>query len=394
VEDLVAARMQMAMSLGFHILFAVAGMAMPLLMVLAEGRYLRHGDPLDRELAKRWSKGVAILFAVGAVSGTALSFELGLLWPTFMAFAGPVFGLAFTLEGFAFFFEAIFLGVYLYGWDRVRPLVHWLAGVGVLISGSLSGMFVVTANAWMNNPTGFRIGPDGLPIDIEPLAAVLNPNALPAAFHMLTAAFAAMGFAVVGVHAFYLRREPGNRFHRKGLGIALIVGWLGALCQPLTGHVAGETIAHEQPIKLAAAEAHWETQAAAPFVVGGWPDEEAEETYGALEIPYLLSVLAHGDPHAEVQGLKETPPEDRPPVTVVHWAFDLMVACGLILIAVGSWACSCGGGPDRRRCNGRGSRPPCSRPPWACSPSKRAGRSPRWVGSHGSSTRSCGPPTP
>src|SRR5690554_6276761 len=155
MDDLLAARSQMAMSLAFHIIFAAVGVAMPLLMIMAEGMYIRTKKIVYRELAYRWSKGTAIIFAVGAVSGTVLSFELGLLWPTFMEHAGPLVGMPFSLEGFAFFLEAIFLGIYLYGWNRVGPRAHWLAGVMVLISGTASGVFVVTANAWMNAPTGF-----------------------------------------------------------------------------------------------------------------------------------------------------------------------------------------------------------------------------------------------
>src|SRR3954465_1663521 len=189
MSDLLAARSQMAMSLAFHILFAVAGMAMPLLMVIAEHRWLRRGDEAARELAHRWAHGTAILFAVGAVSGTVLSFELGLLWPSFMEFAGPIFGMPFSLEGFAFFVEAIFLGIYLYGWDRVRPWAHWWAGVVVALSGLLSGVFVVIAHGWMNTPTGFRMV-DGHAVDVNPWAAILNPAAPTEVLHMALAAYA------------------------------------------------------------------------------------------------------------------------------------------------------------------------------------------------------------
>src|SRR4026208_489537 len=171
MPDLLAARSQMAMSLGFHIIFAMVGIGMPLLMVMAERRWQRSGDGVYLELAKRWAKGTAILFAVGAVSGTVLSFELGLLWPRFMEMAGPIIGMPFSLEGFAFFTEAIFLGIYLYGWERVSPRAHLAAGVVVAFSGAISGVFVVIANAWMNTPTGFRLV-DGHPLDVDPLEAM------------------------------------------------------------------------------------------------------------------------------------------------------------------------------------------------------------------------------
>ena len=226
----------------------------------------------------------------------------------------------------AFFFEAIFLGVYLYGWDRVKPWVHWWTGVGVWLSGTLSGIFVVTANAWMNAPTGFTLDASGRVVDVDPLAAMFNPAWFGQTLHMTVAAFLATGMLVAGIHARMLLREPNNDFHRKAMGIAFAVGGMCAVLQPLTGHSVGETLAHTQPIKLAAMEAHWETQRGAPFTIGGWPDEEAEETHWAIEIPYLLSFLAYGDIEAEVKGLKEVPPEDRPPVAVTHIAYQIMLA--------------------------------------------------------------------
>jgi cytochrome bd ubiquinol oxidase subunit I len=334
MTDLFAARSQMAMSLAFHILFAAVGMAMPLLMVLAERRHLRTGDPLDLELARRWARGTAILFAVGAVSGTVLSFELGLLWPRFMALAGPIVGMPFSLEGFAFFFEAIFLGVYLYGWKRVPPRVHLAAGVLVLISGIASAVFVLCANAWMNTPRGFTLDAAGKLASVDPWAAMWTPAALAEALHMVLAAFAAVGFAVAGISAARLLRAPGAAFHRRALGLALAVGGVAACLQPLTGDLAAKQVAEYQPVKLAAMEGHWDTETCAPLRLGGWPDERAEVTRGSLDLPCGLSFLAFADPHAEVRGLKDFPPAERPPVAVVHVAFQIMVACGLAMVAV------------------------------------------------------------
>src|SRR5712664_283111 len=217
MSDLLAARSQMAMSLGFHIIFAMVGIAMPVLMVVAERRWQRTGDHIYLDLAHRWAKGTAILFAVGAVSVTKKSFELGLLWPAFMEQAGAIIGMPFSLEGFAFFTEAIFLGVYLYGWDRVSPRAHLAAGGLVAVSGGLSGIFVVIANAWMNAPTGFDLV-DGRPVNIDPIAAMLNPAAFAQTLHMTLAAYAATGFIVAGIHALRLLHEPGNGFHRRALG--------------------------------------------------------------------------------------------------------------------------------------------------------------------------------
>jgi cytochrome d ubiquinol oxidase subunit I len=330
VTDLLAARSQMAMSLAFHIVFAVAGIAMPVLMCLAEGRWLRTKDPVDLELAQRWMRGTAILFAVGAVSGTVLSFELGLLWPRFMELAGPIIGMPFSLEGFAFFLEAIFLGIYLYGWRRVPPVAHWLAGWMVALCGALSGVFVVTANAWMNTPAGFR-WQDGRAWDVDPIAAMLNPAAFTQCLHMAVAAYVAIGFAVAGIHAHALRKDRANVFHRRALALALALGGVTALAMPVTGDWSAKVVAKTQPAKLAAMEGQWKTEARAPLRIGGWPDEAAETTRGAIEIPGALSWLAFGDADATVQGLSDIPKEDRPPVGIVHAAFQIMVGCGMAL---------------------------------------------------------------
>src|SRR5215204_4393979 len=206
MPDLLAARSQMAVSLAFHIIFAVVGIGMPVLMVIAERRWQKTGDPIHLDLAKRWSRGTAILFAVGAVSGTVLSFELGLLWPGFMELAGGVIGMPFSLEGFAFFTEAIFLGVYLYGWDRISPRAHLIAGVIVAASGAASAVFVVMVNAWMNTPTGITMV-NGALTSIDPVVGMFNPSTFQQSLHMLLAAYAATGLAVAGLHAAILVRN-------------------------------------------------------------------------------------------------------------------------------------------------------------------------------------------
>ncbi|HXF96405.1 MAG TPA: cytochrome ubiquinol oxidase subunit I, partial [Gemmatimonadales bacterium] len=282
MSDLLAARAQMGISLAFHIVFAVVGIGMPVLMVVAERRWQRTGDPVYLELARRWARGTAILFAVGAVSGTVLSFELGLLWPRFMEFAGPIIGMPFSLEGFAFFTEAIFLGVYLYGWNRVSPRMHLGAGVLVAVSGALSGIFVVIANAWMNAPTGFELR-DGRPVNVDPLAAMLNPASLSETIHMTLAAYVATGFAVAGIHAFLLLRDRTSVFHRRALAIGLLVGAPAAVLQPLSGDLSARYVARHQPAKLAAMEALFETRRGAPLVIGGWPDVERRENRFAIE---------------------------------------------------------------------------------------------------------------
>jgi cytochrome d ubiquinol oxidase subunit I len=334
MSDLLAARSQMAMSLAFHIIFAVVGIGMPVLMVIAEWRWQRTGDGVYLELAKRWAKGTAILFAVGAVSGTVLSFELGLLWPEFMRVAGPVIGMPFSLEGFAFFTEAIFLGLYLYGWERLRPRMHLLAGVIVALSGTLSGIFVVIANAWMNTPAGFRLV-DGRATDIDVWAAMATPAAFPQTLHMTLAAYASTGLVVAGIHAFLLLRDRASAFHRRALTIALLVGAPAAVLQPISGDVSARYVAQWQPAKLAAMEGQFATERAAPLRIGGWPDEETGTVRWSLEVPGGLSFLAFGDFDARVRGLEDFPREEWPPVAATHLSFQVMVGCGS---AMAAWA--------------------------------------------------------
>jgi cytochrome d ubiquinol oxidase subunit I len=344
MSDLLAARSQMALSLAFHIIFAEVGIAMPLMMTIAEWRWLRTGDEVYLDLAKRWAKGTAILFAVGAVSGTVLSFELGLLWPGFMRYAGAIIGMPFSLEGFAFFMEAIFLGVYLYGWNRISARAHLASGVLVAVSGALSGIFVVIANAWMNAPAGFRLV-NGQPVDIDPIAAMGNAAAVSQTIHMTIAAYAATTLAVAGIHAYMLRRraaaslsEPLARFHRAALGVTLSIGIPAAILQPISGDLSARFVARFQPVKLAAMEGQFATERGAPLRVGGLPNEEMRSTRFALEIPHGLSLLAFHDPNATVRGLSDFPRDEWPPVLVVHFAFQTMVGLGTIMALVAAWA--------------------------------------------------------
>ena len=334
MEDLLAARLQMALSLGFHIIFAVIGMAMPFLMAISHWRWIRTGRTVYRDLTKAWSRGVAIFFATGAVSGTALSFELGLLWPEFMLHAGPIFGMPFSWEGTAFFIEAIALGLFLYGWDRLKPWVHWGVGVVVGVSGVLSGIFVVCANAWMNAPAGFD-WINGQAYNVDPWAAMFNPAWKTMTLHMTISAFQATGIGVAGVHAFMLLRKP-SLFHREAFKIALVVGAVAALIQPLSGDILAKGTAERQPLKLAAMESHFETGPRAPFVIGGIPDEEARTVRYGLEIPGLLSFLAHGDVNAPVTGLNDFPREEWPPLKPVHFAFQVMIFCGMVMAGIGA----------------------------------------------------------
>ncbi len=330
MENLLAARAQMALSLGFHIIFASIGMAMPFLMAISHYKWLRSGKQVFFDISRAWSRGVAIFFATGAVSGTALSFELGLLWPKFMQHAGPIIGMPFSWEGTAFFVEAIALGLFLYGRKRLPRWIHWGVGVVVGISGVLSGIFVVCANAWMNNPAGFD-WVNGQAVNIDPMRAMFNPGWRTEALHMILAAFEATGFAVAGIHAFLLIRSRGSVFHREAFKIAMLVGAIAALLQPLSGDRLAKGTAQHQPLKLAAMESHFETSTYAPIIVGGIPDKKTERVRFGIPIPGLLSFLAKDDFSAEVKGLDAFPKDEWPPLVPVHIAFQIMVGCGTAL---------------------------------------------------------------
>jgi cytochrome d ubiquinol oxidase subunit I len=337
MDVLSAARAQMALSLAFHMVLAASGIGMPLLMLLAEGLWLRTGRPHYRDLARKWAKAAALLFALGAVSGTALSFELGLLWPRFMEFAGSIVGPAFALEGFAFFVEAIFLGLYLYGWDRLSPLAHWLCGIPVALSGLLSGILVCAVNAWMQAPVGFELDGAGRLTNIDPLATFRSPYWIPLAIHSSLSCYIAVGFAVAGVYAFGMLRGRRDDYHRSGLTIAMALATVTALLQPVSGDYNGRVAARYQPAKLAAMEALFQTRAGAPLVIGGIPDEESGKVKFGIEIPYGLSLLAAHDPNAVIKGLEEFRVDERPNVLWTHLAFQVMVGCGFVLVGLGLW---------------------------------------------------------
>ncbi|SDL31811.1 cytochrome bd-I ubiquinol oxidase subunit 1 apoprotein [Salinimicrobium catena] len=334
MENLDFARLQMAFTLGFHIIFACIGMVMPFFMVVSHKKWLNTRNPVYLELTKSWQKGVAIFFVTGAVSGTALSFELGMLWPEFMKHAGPIIGMPFSLEGAAFFVEAIALGFYLYGWNKLPEKFHWFTGIIIGISGVASGILVVSANGWMNAPTGFDYI-DGQFVNIDPVQAFLNPAWFTQALHMTLAAVVATSFAVAGVHALQVYRNKRPDLHKKAFKIAIIFGAVAAFLQPLSGDLSAKDIAERQPMKLAAMEAHYETGTNVPLYIGGIVDEENQKVTHKIAIPGALSFLAFGDFDAEVKGLKDFPEDEHPPVAIVHYAFQIMVGIGTLLMLAG-----------------------------------------------------------
>ena len=333
--DLVAARSQMALTLGFHIVLASLGVALPALMLIAEARGIRRGDPDALLLARRWSSIVAVTFAVGAVSGTVLSFELGLLWPGLMGQYGAAYGIPFAVEGIFFFLEAIFVAIYIYGWDRLSPRAHFLSGVPIALAG-LGGTFsVVSANAWMNQPAGFTIGADGRISEVRPLEVMFNGATWYEVPHMLLAAYMVTGFLLASVYAAGMLRGRRDHYMRLGFAIPFVVAAIATPIQIGVGDVAAREVVKQQPAKFAAMELVTETGPQRPIVLGGIL-ADGQVRY-AIEIPGLASFLAGFDVNTVVVGLDQIPPDQRPPATIVHLAWDTMLACGFILLGLGAW---------------------------------------------------------
>jgi cytochrome bd ubiquinol oxidase subunit I len=332
-DYLLEARQMQALSFAVHIPLVCFGVAFPAILMFVEWLYLRTGDGLYRTLAKRWTKVMVALFAVGVITGTILSFEMGLLWPNFTATFGSVFGLGFAVEGFSFFVEAIFIGIYVYGWDRLSPRAHFASGIPIVISGFTGSLMVISVNAWMNHPSGFRLS-GGQAVDVHPLAALFGNGYLwHELVHMYVAAYIVTGFLVAGAYAFGRLRGRWGRYERTALAIPLTVAALAAPVQVLVGDWNGREVAGAQPTKLAAIEGLPETTSGASLHLLGWYTD-GEIKYG-IAIPKLLSLLAFHDPNATVQGLDAVPADQRPPVNVVRAAFQTMVGIGTLLALLG-----------------------------------------------------------
>lgn len=330
----VAPRSQMGFSLGWHIILACLGVGLPGLILFLEWRGHRTGETAYRLLARRWARAMGVLFAVGAVSGTILSFEMGLLWSGLMERYGSVIGLPFAIEGFAFFIEAIFLGIYLYGWDRLSPRAHLMVGVPILVAGVLSAFFVVCANAWMNSPQGFTER-HGRLVSVRPWSAMFNAATWPETTHMILAAFMVTGFTVASVYAVAMLRGRRDRYHRLGLLVPLTFACCVTPLQIVVGDWAARYVAAEQPAKLAAMEGLYRSEHGVPESIGGLYHHDA--LHGAIRVPGGLSLLTHGNTHAYVAGLDGVPADQRPPVNIVHLSFDTMVGIGFFLLALGAW---------------------------------------------------------
>jgi len=335
-DELMAARYQMAFSLGFHIVLSCFGVALPALIYVLHRRGLKHDDHDALVLAKKWAKVSAVLFAVGAVSGTVLSFELGLLFPGMMEQFGDVIGLPFALEGIAFFLEAIFIGIYLYGWDRLPPKVHLNVLIPIIASGAFGTFCIISVNAFMNNPAGFTRDPvTGEITDVEPLAAMFNNAVWGQAIHMFLATYAVTGFLVAAVYAVGMRKGRHDRPHRLGFLVAFAFATIAAVAQPVVGHFTGQRLPEDQPAKVAAFELSDEREDRAPLTIGGlWID--GEKRFG-LEIPWLGSIATGTSPNQVVPSITDFPEDERPPINVTHIAFQLMVGAGTTMVGIAAW---------------------------------------------------------
>jgi cytochrome d ubiquinol oxidase subunit I len=335
--QLLPAREQMAFTLGFHIILVPFGVAFTFLMLVANYRGIRRGDETAMLLARRWSKVAAVLFAVGAVSGTVLSFELGLLWPSLMGRYGAAYGLPFAVEGIFFFLEAIFVAIYIYGWDRMRPWPHFWSGVPVTVAGLGGTASVVAANGWMNRPGGITVR-DGQLVDVHAWAVYFNGAFWYEALHMFLAAYIVAGFVVAGVYAAGMLKGRRDRYHRTGFLVAFTTAAVAMPLQILVGDVAAREVFAHEPAKFAAIEMLPETTARAPETLGGVLID-GQIRYG-LSIPDGASLLAGYRPDTRIAGLDAIPAAVRPPdelVSIVHLAFDVMVGTGFALLALAAW---------------------------------------------------------
>lgn len=326
---LLPAREQMALSLGWHIILACFGVAFPAMIFVMHRRGIVREDPVALGLAQRWAKVSAVLFAIGAVSGTVLSFEMGILWPGLMGRFGDVLGLPFAFEGLSFFVEAIFLGIYLYGWGRMPPRRHLLMLLPMATAGVVGTFCVISVNAWMNDPTGFTLTADGAVTDVHPWRAMFNDQVWLQFAHMWVGAFMLVGLLVSGVYAAGMLRGRRDAHHRLGFTVPFVFGSVATLAQPLIGHVLGLRVASTQPAKLAAFELATTTESPSPLRLGGVLSDG--HVRGAIDIPLLGSLIARNSFTQGVQGMDTIPVQDRPPVNITHLAFQSMVGIGTLL---------------------------------------------------------------
>ncbi len=334
--QVIPARAQMATTLGFHIILACLGIALPAIVLLAEFIGLRRSDETAMLLARRWSQAMGVLVAVGAVTGTVLSFELGLLWPGLMRQYGAVLGLPFGIEGLFFFLEAIFTAIYLYGWRRLPGWAHFWTGVPIAASGIFGAMSVVAVNSWMNQPGGFTAS-GGRILSVNTWQVFFNHAAIYEMPHMILAAYMVTGFAVAAVYAAGILRGRRDRYHYTGFAIASVPAAVLTPFQIFVGDTAARAIAHDQPVKFASMEYVARTSRNVPeWIAGVYANGHV---YAGLRIPYMDSLLVGFAPGTKVTGWDSVPAADRPPVVwLIHLCFDVMVGLGFLLLLAGLWA--------------------------------------------------------
>lgn len=335
-SNLLAARELMSFTLGFHIVLASLGVAFPAIILTANYLGLKRGDEDAMRLARRWSKVAAVTFATGAVTGTVLSFEFGLLWPRFMERFGDAFGIAFAVEGIFFFTEAIFLAVYIYGWKRLSGWAHFWSGMPMVIAGIGGAFSVVTANSWMNQPQGFTLDAAGKVVETDPLKVLFNPAWGYEVPHMILAAYMVAGFLVASVYAVGMLRGRRDRLHRLGMLIPLTIALIATPIQIFVGDTAARAVADHQPAKFAGFECIRKTGTDQTEYVGGICTSGGVK--GAIGIPGLDSLLVGFSTGTKVTGLEQIPQDERPPAnTLLHLSFDAMVGIGTALLALGAW---------------------------------------------------------
>jgi cytochrome d ubiquinol oxidase subunit I len=334
-REVVPARAQMATTLGFHIILACFGIAFPTIVLIAEYIGVKRSDEVAMTLARRWSQAMGVLVAVGAVTGTVLSFEMGLLWPGLMRRYGSVIGLPFALEGIFFFLEAIFTAIYLYGWRRLTPWAHFWSGIPIAISGIFGALSVIAANSWMNQPGGFTMK-GGRVVSVHPVQVFLNHAAYYEMPHMLIAAYLVAGFGVASVYAVGFLRGRRDRYHRLGFAIPFVLAAVLTPVEFFVGDTAARAIAHDQPIKFATMEYVTHTTRSAPEYLGGV--YVGGHVYAGIRIPDLDSLLVGFSTHTKVIGLDSVAPADRPPVPwLIHLAFDVMAGLGSLSLIPLLW---------------------------------------------------------
>lgn len=332
LDPVLMSRILTGLTLFVHIVLATIGVGIPIMLALAEWRGIRTGDDHYTLLARRWARGYVITVAVGVVTGTAIGLQLSLLWPTFMRVTGKAIALPLFMETFAFFVEAIFLGIYLYTWDRFKnKSTHLLLLIPVAIGSSASAFFITSMNAFMNQPQGFELI-DGVFTNVNPFVAMFNPATPTKVSHVLASAFTTSAGVLASIAAFSLLKGSTHVYFKKALKLTVVSAFVFAVATVAIGDFSGKFLAKYQPEKLAAAEWHFETMTGAPLIYGGILDENHEVKY-ALKIPYALSILAGNNPATKVIGLNEFPEDERPPLSV-HYYFDLKVTIGALLVLI------------------------------------------------------------